>query len=428
MTKHHTMNRITPSRRRGIRWSWLGVLLAVYGLILADARSEDQHAAAATDAASKVLAVDSSAFVFSPGNWVGDAGRGGKLYRQTWNTGAYVRITWTTEKANVSPFLLLDTSMYPADAGRPVLAANLDGVWTSNLPCDKQVSIPGLSGPGEHVLTVYLKKSVQDNRWGMPGTSATNVLRITGLKVDADSQPGREPAYAPWVLIVGDSITEGIGAQELEGYSYLVGQGMRTQGFEYCISACGWSGWIHRGDKPPGDVPGYYTITDSADGTGGKYHDADSRWNKIDANHSLLDSRGRLSAYGQVDQEPSMILINYGTNDAIHHKNPSDVKASMTQGLAALRQAAPEAHLFVLIPFGQYMAGELKQTVNDYPAAHPDDQRVTVIDLGVGAARALRDNGYWGGLHPNPRAHAVFASQITAQMVARLCQAGAIKP
>ena len=44
------------------------------------------------------------------------------------------------------------------------------------------------------------------------------------------------------VACVGDSITEGIGASELAVYSQLVGEALQTQGYEYCINACGWSG------------------------------------------------------------------------------------------------------------------------------------------------------------------------------------------
>ncbi len=180
------------------------------------------------------IPVDSPAFAFSPGNWTGDEGRAGKTFRQTWNPGAYFRVTWET----------------------------------------------------------------------------------------------RNPKPAAKILL-------------------------------YCINACGWSGWINKGDNPPGDVPGYYVIANSSNGTGGQYDDAASRWNKIDGNcHSLLDSRGHISAYGQVGQEPSLIMVNYGTNDALHKSNPSDAKASIIQSLAALRQSAPAVQIIVLIPFGQYYAKE----------------------------------------------------------------------
>jgi lysophospholipase L1-like esterase len=274
-----------------------------------------------------------------------------------------------------------------------------------------------------HVLTGYLKTSSQVKRWGTEGVSGSNIVRIAGLRVDSGSTPGNDAAQPKWALIVGDSITEGCGANELEGYSHLVGQAFRTLGYEYAVSACGWSGWLHRGDNPPGDVPGYYVVTNSVNGAGGQYFDALSRWNKIDSIHSLLDANGRISAYGAVGQEPAVILINYGTNDAIHPTNASDVQASMAQGLEALRKAAPHAHLFFIIPFGQYKAAEIRQTVSGYQSAHPDDRRVSIIDLGPEAARALTPpKGYWGGLHPNPRAHATFAAQIVAQVTAVLGQ------
>jgi hypothetical protein len=93
----------------------------------------------------------------------------------------------------------------------------------------------------------------------------------------------------------------------------------------------------------------------------------------------------------------------------------------MAQCLRALRTAAPRAHIVVIIPFGQYKAEEIYQTVKAYCTERPDDRRVSIIDLGPGVARALAvKNGFWGGLHPNPRGHANFAVQITAQLMALL--------
>lgn len=170
-----------------------------------------------------------------------------------------------------------------------------------------------------------------------------------------------------------------------------------------------------------GDVPGYYVVTNPVNGEGGQYLAAESRWNKIDANHSLLDANGHISASGAIGQEPSVILINYGTNDSLWKQDASDVQASMSQCLFALRKAAPSANIFILIPFGQYKAAELYQAVTAFKKARPDERRLTVIDLGQDAARALTvKKGYWGGLHPNPRAHATFAAKIVAQLMATL--------
>lgn len=380
------------------------------------------HFANAQERAAVALPVDSPAFVFSPGNWTGDEGRGGKFYRQTWNPGAYFRVTWESEsKDDTPPTLLLDTSTHGESFGAPKLAYCLDGIWQGDVPCAEEIPLEGARPSGKHSLTVFLKSSAQIERWGSEGVSGRNVLRVRGLRIAGGGRPVMDEAPAKWALIVGDSITEGVGVYELECYSHLVGEGLRSLGYEYGVSACGWSGWINRGDNPPGDVPGYYVVKNSVDGAGGQYLDELSRWNKIDASHSLLDAKGHISATGSAGREPSVILINYGTNDALWKQNAGDVQAGMSQCLIALRRAAPEAHIFVLIPFGQYKAEELHRAVHAFQSARPGDQRLTVIDLGPDAARALTvKSGYWGGLHPNPRAHATFAAKIIAEMTAAL--------
>lgn len=372
--------------------------------------------------AGTTLPVDSPAFVFSPGNWTGDAGRGGKLFRQTWNPGAYFRVTWETTNAAPTATLRFDTAAYPKGFTGPTFAYNIDGIWKSRTAVAGEVNLEPLSGAGKHELTVYVlhpeRIEDQTQRWGSAGKSGINVLRVTGLEVDAGSRPVARPPAAKWAMIVGDSITEGTGTSELAGYSFLVGQVLQTLGYEYDINACGWSGWINKGDCPPGDVPGYYVVTHSSNGTGGQYDDAASRWNKIDGNHhSLLDARGHFSAYGPEDEAPSLILINYGTNDGLHHTNPSDTRASITQGLAALRDAAPDAQIIVLIPFGQYYAAELKQAVAARRQLHPADTKISVIDLGPDVAKTLATDGMMGGLHPNDRGHALFAARIIPQMI-----------
>jgi len=365
------------------------------------------------------IAVDSPAVVFSPGNWTGDAGRGGKVFRQAWNAGAYMRVVWETTNAKPTAKLLLDTSTFPPDFKGPQIAYCIDGVWKSKIPCANEIVIEELQGAGKHELCVVLQQSQQKERWGSEGKSGLNVLRVTGVQVDAESSPVPTAPAGKWAMIIGDSITEGIGATELSVYSQLVGQALQTQGYEYCINACGWSGWINRGDNPPGDVPGYYVITNSTNGAGGQYDDAVSRWNKIDGNnHSLLDSKGHLSADGKTGQEPALILINYGTNDALHKSNPSDTQASIIQSLAALRRSAPDAQIILIIPFGQYYAKELKQAVAAHQQTHPAEKKLAIIDLGPEVARSLAaKNGVLGGLHPNDRGHAVFAAKIIPQVL-----------
>jgi lysophospholipase L1-like esterase len=373
----------------------------------------------AADASLMTIPVDSPAFVFSPGNWTGDVGRAGKVFRQTWNPGAYFRVTWESKSPLPVAKLQLDISTHQPSFKPPLLAYSIDGIWKSRTPCARKISIGGLTGAGHHELAVYLQGSEQQERWGSTGKSGLNVLRVTGLLVDATSTPIPATPGSKWALIIGDSITEGNGVSELAGYSHLVGQALRGLRYEYAISACGYSGWINRGDGPPGDVPGYYAIRNSRNGNGGQYEDAASRWNKIDGNnHSLLDSKGHLSAYGQTSQEPSLIMINYGTNDILYKSNPSDTAASITQCLAALRASAPNSQIIILIPFGQYYAKELKDAVDARRKARPADARIAIIDLGPEVANNLEaSNGLMGGLHPNDRGHANFAATIIPKIM-----------
>ena len=374
----------------------------------------------AADATLMTIPVDSPAFVFSPGNWTCDAGRAGKAFLQTWNPGAYFRVTWESKNPQPVAKLRFDISTYQPSFKPPLLAYAIDGIWKSNTPCAGEIAIEGITGAGRHELAVYVQQGTwQQERWGSAGKSGLNVVRVTGLSVDAASTPVPATPGNKWAMIVGDSITEGNGASELAGYSHLVGQALRTLHYEYCLNACGWSGWINRGDAPPGDVPGYYTIRNSTNGIGGQYDDAASRWNKIDGNnHSLLDSRGHISAYGQTGQEPSLIMINYGTNDILHKSNPSDVAASITQCLAALRASAPDARIIILIPFGQYFSKELNDAVEARNKARPADARISIIDLGPEVAKNLEaPNGLMGGLHPNDRGQANFAAAIIPQMI-----------
>ena len=405
-------------------------IVALQALILfAPARAILAEETPAAPVPGLVVPVDSKAFLFSPGNWTGDEGRAGKVFRQTWCPGAYFRVKWETPaKKMVSAKILLDTAGYGASLKPPLLAYCIDGVWKINIPCTNEISISEATFCGQHELSVYLQSSEQKERWGSEGKSGLSVLRVLGVEVEAGSLPLAQTPGSKWALIVGDSITEGCGSSALSGYSHLVGQALATQGYQYGISACGWSGWINNGDAPPGDVPGYYVVRNSANGTGGEYDDSASRWNKIDGNnHSLLDSNKRISAYGQTGQEPSLILINYGTNDKIHGCPPSDVNASIVQGLAAIRNAAPEAQIIVLIPFGGFYDKEILAAVEIHRKSHPEDKKIATIDLGKeGVFACHAKDSPLGDLHPNDRGHANFAAKIIPLVISILGSQGGL--
>lgn len=376
----------------------------------------------AQDTPTAVLPVSSTAFFFSPGNWSGDTGRGGSIYRQSWNPGAYVRITWNTTNTNPTAELLLDTSVFGDKIkNSPELTYNIDGRWITGVKCAETIPIKDLAGAGSHTLTIYINNSEQAERWGTAQESGHNVVRVTGLRLNRDCTSVPAVSAKHWALIVGDSITEGIGAgvgtnDNLACWSYFVGSGLQSIGYEYGVSACGWSGWLRPGDGS-GDVPPYYQISTSP----GSYDDVRSRWNKIDGRTSLLDDTKRLSGYGTTGQEPDAILINFGTNDSFAKIPVADLQASIVGSLQALQKAAPKATIFIIIPFGQYAAAELKTSVATCNSA----KKIIIIDLGASVAKGIAADNYWGNVHPNMRGHATFAAKILAQVVGKLPAASA---
>ena len=362
--------------------------------------------------ADVTLPVTSPAARFSPATWAGDAGRGGSVSRRTWNNGAWCVWRWSTASNHPSATLQIANPT----AGSAV-SYFLDGALTDNVPVPASGGIPilGLSAPGPHTLTVYTRNSRQTARW-----SGANAYTVTGLTLDDGAKPLAVPPQRPWVLIVGDSITEGIQADDgrdsaLADYSFLVGQGLNSVGFDYAVSACGYSGWIRPGDAQ-GDVPAYFPVP----GGGG-------RWNRIDVATSLLDAPHHLSAYGQPGQEPVAILFNYGVNECLSLSDRAALRDSVTGALTALRRTAPASEIIVLVPPGLadtriYPNGlayitALRAAVAGYKAAHPTDHKTVLIDLGPTIARALGSPAYGGGVHPHGAGHAYLAPLVLERLL-----------
>jgi len=370
--------------------------------------------------ADVTLGVSSPAARFSPGNWAGDAGRGGASRRVTWNNGAWCLWRWTTT-APAPRATLQIANPTPGSA----VSYFLDGALTDNVPVPISGGIPlaGLTAPGGHTLLVYTRNSPQVGRWAGP-----NAYTVSGLTLDDGAKPLPVLSARPWVLLVGDSITEGIqadngGDDALADYAFLVGRGLGAAGYDLGVSACGYSGWLRPGDAG-GDVPPYFPIH------GGPVRSGQARWDRIDAHTSLLDARGHLSARGGVGEEPDAVLINYGVNECLSGSDSADMKASVTGALLALRRAAPRAQLLVLVPPGlpdariyprgpAYIAA-LRAGIAAYQVAHPADTKAALIDLGPDIARALGSPAYGGGVHPHAAGHAALAPLVLQALLCRL--------
>lgn len=373
------------------------------------------------------IAVDSPAFLFSPGNWCGDNGRVGSSLRRTWNVGAYFVFTWT---ASASPSATLHLG--PSGTGGYV-TLYLNGVGTT-VAATGDITLSGITPSAGNVLFVILSSTPQKARWNQGG----NNIVVSGMTLDGGSSAGVSTAGTKgWIKIIGDSITEGIEANSnkdsiVYGYAFQVLQGLREQGYEVCISACGYSGYLVAGDST-GDVPAYYYVSGSSSGSGGTYDDSKSRWNKIDAGVSALDSNNHLSSYGAVTTEPVAVAVNYLTNEALNSVSKSDAQAAMTQAMIAHRAAAPDAWLFQIIPFGFYYSTKydsswltvFNNAVSAYKAAYPSDTKVTTIDIGSSLSNTIQKNMGWyisasDDVHPLAPGHALVAPIVQASIMTSL--------
>ena len=374
----------------------------------------------ALTSAAKTLPVTSPAVQFSPANWSGDTGRTGSKFRRTWNNGAWCHWRWETDSPAPKARILI-TNQTQGSA----ISYFINGRLYDNIPVPANggIGIDGLDPRGTQDLFVFTRNSEQTDRW-----SGVNSFVVSGMDVDDSASPATVLAVRPWVMIVGDSITEGILADNghdsnLSDYSFLVGQGLKSLGYDTCVSACGYSGWIRPGDAG-GDVPGYYAVHQGL-------HDAlQSRWDKIDASTSLLDAQGHISAFGGIGQAPAAIIINYLANEALSGASLSDTRASVTDALHALRIAAPKARVIVVVPPGihdpaiypngaQYVS-VLIQGIAEYQKLYGQDKHMTVIDLGPNVSRSLASPVYGGQVHPNAAGHAFLASLLLSKIIACL--------
>ncbi|MFT8896276.1 MAG: hypothetical protein ABF968_04855 [Acetobacter sp.] len=387
----------------------------------------EQTATPVAPAAGNIIPVNSPAFLFSPGNWYGDTGRGGSLWRHTWNVGAYFVFTFN---ASGSPTATINTG--PAGTGA-WLALFVNGA-ESWVQAGGDITVSNLNANTQNVIFGVLYQTPQSARWGQ----GANSLTITGITLDASSTAGTTTAGSKgWIKLVGDSITEGINSggtnkpDFTQAYTFAVLIALRAEGYEVCVSVCGYSGYLDTGDSGA-DVPAYYFVSGSINGAGGTYNDAQSRWNKIDSGVSALDSAGRLSAYGDTGEEPVGIMVNYLTNEALGKLSTSDCQAAMQQCMIAHRSAAPDAWLFQMIPVGFHYSGKynpaylaaFNAAYASYQALFPSDTKTAVIDIGADLSVAIETNT--GSLintdqvHPLAKGHALITPAVSSAIMKAL--------
>jgi hypothetical protein len=367
--------------------------------------------------ATVLIPVDSPAFKFSPGNWKGDTGRGGSVFRKTWYPGAYFDIHWTASATQATAVLLI-----PSTSSGVMLTYVLNGTVVDNVSAKDAITIYNILPGVENRLHVFLRNLPDTSRWN----NGNNTLQINGLRVDANgSAAAVATPVGAWDLIVGDSLVEGVQADDGKNsfakcWAYMFGQAIRDAGRDYSISACTYSGFLRNGDGE-GDVPPYYYAPN------GNYN-AVSRWDKIDAGVSLLDVEGKISAAGASGTTPSNIWIMYGTNEALNQESLTSLSTSLTACMTALRRAAPGAKINIIVPFALYAltaskgadyCAALKAGFAAYQQQAPLDTNIALIDFGAAFSARLTSALYGGAIiHGNAAMHALEAARMIPKLAA----------
>jgi len=355
---------------------------------------------------SSTFPVDSSAITWSPANWdfldIGIFGVAAKT-AQTTACGAYLKFSVT---GTTSVTLALDTSrtagfganmprlMWVVGDGAAQYAQVTDGDSSLTLAA-------GLTTGSAYSVDVFLLGAVESasDRWGTPTTSPYNVLRVTGVTLDAGGSLQPHPRVRPGKLVFyGDSLVEGVRAAGTttepgdHGRSapWFAGPAMNC---EYGVIGYGATGWNSSGW---GNMPGFSTYW--------KYH-----------------SNSRPRSLSGVDY----LFVMHGYNGGA-------TVSDMQTWLAEVRASYPGLWVFVVsAPSGRNAASHIAG-VNAYKAANPGESRIFSIDCSdrLGTANFNSSTGLPNfetidGIHPLEWANAMIAAAIVQKAQAIISAASA---
>lgn len=123
-------------------------------------------------------------------------------------------------------------------------------------------------------------------------------------------------------------------------------------------------------------------------------NDASSSWNKVDGSGAAGAALTGGTVTGPSERFlvlPNLILINWGTNDALNNVTDANFQASYTGLLQRLRVAAPNAVILAIVPFGGYKRSSITAAV-----ASLADPKILLIDPKTEARMVA--TGYCGNL------------------------------
>ncbi|KAL3902780.1 MAG: hypothetical protein SGPRY_011928, partial [Prymnesium sp.] len=273
--------------------------------------------------------------------------------------GAYMRIDWVGPYA--APLAIVVDTSACSDAFMTIACARNDGpVKTIELPygdSHARLELPLLDGCGppetssdgeRHRLWLSLHSSKQKlDRWGEPGTLPLCSLRIRKVLLPPGSTPVSPRLRPRSILVFGDSIVEGVGAEYTPGrlsdmhnnssHQTWVKHAAQRLDAEYSCVGYGRQGWTTPGN---GNVPPFASITGSSD----------CSWQKLWA-----DAPRELAASG--GPHVDAVLLQHGTCDGLvaGPSSTHNVRLAVAAFLPQLRAAVgPTTKIFLCVPFGGF--------------------------------------------------------------------------
>lgn len=323
------------------------------------------------------VAYDNAAIYYSPHNW-DDTG----TVRRTVNPGAYIKLQFTGTRFAVE--------VTPTSWSREnELAWQVDGGSIQRHEIPANIGYMDLAqglDDTTHSITIWFQevRSYSQDRWSL---SNDNGIEVAGFRIDsgkAVSAPAT--THNATALFLGDSITEAaVDADDNRANKSWAAQLADLRSWEHGQVGFSYQGWT-------------YMLA------GTNVPDGEASWDLF------YDGASKLSGGLFVD-EPDNLLLNWGENDATLGSNdPVAVEASAENVLAAIRAAAPNANIFLVVPFTGAMRSAVTDAFNDYQSASPD-ANCYLIDTGYTSA-ADYDNS--DGKHPSTVGAAQVATDVDA--------------
>ena len=344
------------------------------------------------------IPVDNSNLFWSPYSWdvlnAGDFSVATKSI-QTNLSGSYLKFKFTGSsllKIGIDPSQYsgfaapsLPILMWSINNG-PAQTAQLTGGTT------ELTLVTGLSTSSTHSVKFWVLGLTNSagNRWGSPGVSPTNIVRITWLFLDSGGSVSAYGSYEKRAIIYGDSITEGHRSLR-NGNINSLGMGRslgwyigESLGTEYTVA--GFSGQDFGTSSPPA---------------------LSTTWNQY--------SDGRSRSFSPA---PDYVFSVMGSNNQAS-------AAQVTSWITAVRAAlGASTHIFVCVATSGTGSAAMISGVSAYAAANPTDRRAHLIDVRpeipvagmsvFGAATYFAEDG----LHLDEKTQALWAASVVAKVAA----------